>query len=280
MTAPSQVNASLGETGCDCASSVQGLVALVVGGGSGIGEACAKAFAAAGGAAMIGDLRLEGASRVATEIETGGHQAAAVHLDVGVQADIDAAVNTTVVRFGRIDVVVNAAAMVRPAKLEDCSLEDWAACFRVNVVGALMLARTCLPYLRQSPAASIVNIGSLSGMFGRPNGGSYGPSKAALVSLTRQMALEWAPYGVRANIVNPGNIDTPLARAAVGQKVLDERAKVIPLARIGSPEEVADLVVFLASPAARYITAQAINCDGGFSETLMSAPMGTSKKEA
>lgn len=153
--------------------------------------------------------------------------------------------------------------MPKPAKLDICSVDDWASRFRINVEGALMVARSCLPHLRNSPSASIVNIGSLSAMWGRPNGASYGPSKAALVSLSRQMALEWAADGVRVNVVNPGSIDTALARAAVGQQLLDERAKVIPAGRIGRPAEVTELVVFLASPAASYVTPRPLTAMGG-----------------
>lgn len=257
--------------------SVRGLAALVVGGGSGIGEACAELFAADGGTVLVADLNKDASERAAAQINNQGGTAFATTMNVAAQADIDHAVAAAIRHMGRLDVLINAAAMLKPAKLEVCSVDDWASCFRVNVEGALMVARSCLPHLRNSPSASIVNIGSLSAMWGRPNGASYGPSKAALVSLSRQMALEWAADGVRVNVVNPGSIDTALARAAVGQQVLDERAKVIPAGRIGRPAEVAELVVFLASPAASYITAQAINCDGGFSETLMSAPMGNSK---
>lgn len=253
--------------------TVKGLAALVVGGGSGIGEACSELFAADGGSVFIADLDKDAAERVAAQIHKQGGVAFAAAMNVAVQQDIDRVVAAAIHQMGRLDVLINAAAMLKPAKLEVCSIDDWALCFSVNVEGALMVARSCLPHLRNSASASIVNIGSLSAMWGRPNGASYGPSKAALVSLSRQMALEWAPR-VRVNVVNPGSIDTALARAAVGQQVLDDRAKVIPAGRIGSPAEVAEVVVFLASPAAAYITAQAINCDGGFSETLMSAPMG------
>jgi len=255
--------------------SVKGLTALVVGGGSGIGQACAELFAADGGTLLVADLNKEAADGVAAKINSQGGRAFAAAMNVALQQDIDHAVAEAMRQMGRLDVLINAAAMLKPAKLEVCSMDEWGACFGVNVEGALMVARSCLPHLRNSPCASIINIGSLSAMWGRPNGGSYGPSKAALVSLSRQMALEWAPQ-VRVNVVNPGSIDTALARAAVGQQVLDDRAKVIPARRIGSPAEVAEVVVFLASPAASYVTAQAINCDGGFSETLMSAPMGKS----
>ncbi|MCG7400345.1 SDR family NAD(P)-dependent oxidoreductase [Caballeronia zhejiangensis] len=256
-------------------SGLNGLTALVVGGGSGIGEATAKVFAANGGAVVVADLRPEAAERVSAEIVATGGSAIHVAMNIARQEDIDAAVVEAIARFGRLDVVINSAALVRPEKLETCSIDEWRACFQVNVDGALLLARTCLPHLRKSPSASIINVTSLGGVWGRPNGGAYGPSKAALMTLSRQMALEWATYGVRVNAVNPGTIDTPLARATVPEQVLAERATKIPMGRLGTPTEMANLIVFLASPAASYITAQVFTCDGGHSQSMFSAPMGT-----
>ncbi|MCG7400344.1 SDR family NAD(P)-dependent oxidoreductase [Caballeronia zhejiangensis] len=255
-------------------SPIEELTALVVGGGSGMGEASAQAFAANGGSVVVADLDGDRAQRVATGIASHGGEAIAVRLDVSNQEHIDAAVKRTVARYGKLDVLINTSALVTPARLEDVSLDTWQRCFRVNVDGALMLARTCLPHLRRSAFASIVNVGSLAGEHGYAKGGAYGPSKAALLTLSRQMALEWAAYGVRVNVVNPGTIDTPMSRGAVRREVLSERAKTIPMGRLGEPGEVADLIAFLASPAASYITAQAFNCDGGLSQSMFSQPMG------
>ncbi|VTU45388.1 4-formylbenzenesulfonate dehydrogenase TsaC1/TsaC2 (plasmid) [Variovorax sp. SRS16] len=260
-------------------SGTSNLVAFVVGGGSGIGRACVNAFARAKYDVVVGDINGSAAEAVAKEIQQLGGRAISVALDVSSADDILGAVNCAIEAFGRIDSVVNAAARLKPQPLADCSLDDWDACFAVNVRGALTFGQCCLPHLKKSGNGSIINIGSLSGIFPRPNGGSYGPSKAALVSLSHQMALEWAQYGIRVNIVNPGNIDTPLARAAVSMEVLNERAKRVPLSRIGTPDEVASVVMFLASEGARYVTAQVINCDGGFSQTLMAAPMGMGKAQ-
>jgi NAD(P)-dependent dehydrogenase (short-subunit alcohol dehydrogenase family) len=255
-------------------SGIRNLTALIVGGGSGIGEATAKVFAANGGSVVVADLSRDAAERVAAEIAGDGGAAVAVTMNIGEQADIDKAIAHALATYGRLDVVVNCAALVRPDTLENCSLDEWKACFHVNVDGALMLARTCLPHLRESPHASIVNVTSLGGVWGRPNGGSYGPSKAALMTLSRQMALEWAQYGVRVNAVNPGTIDTPLCRVTVPEHVLTERATKIPMGRLGTPTEMANLIVYLASPAASYITAQVIACDGGHSQSMFSVPMG------
>ncbi len=255
-------------------SRINGLTALVVGAGSGMGEASAKAFAANGGSVAVADLRAGEAERVAAEITSHGGQAISVALDVSKQADIDAAIDRTTKKFGKLDVVINTAALVRSAMLEDVSLEEWRAGFHVNVDGALMVARSALPWLKQSAHAAIVNTASLAGVHGYSQGGAYGPSKAALITLSRQMAHEWAAYGVRVNVVLPGVIDTPMARGSVPPELLDQLAAMLPMSRVGQPEEVADLIVYLASPAAGYITAQAIACDGGMSHMMFAKPMG------
>lgn len=258
---------------------LKGLTAFVSGGGSGIGEASAKAFAANGGSVVVADLRPEQAERVATDIVSAGGRAIWVGMDVSQPHDIELAVAKAIIRFDKLDVLINTAALVRPAPLDDAPLDAWRSCFDVNVDGALLLARTCLPYLKKSRAASIIHIGSLAGKHGYPMGGAYGTSKAALMTLSRQMALEWAPYGVRVNVVVPGTIDTPMSRGTVRADILAERAKTIPMRRLGQPEEVANLITFLASPAASYITAETFNCDGGLSQSLFSQPMGMSKRE-
>lgn len=255
-------------------SRIKGLVALVVGAGSGMGEASAKTFAANGGAVAVADLNVGHAERVAGEIVRHGGEAIALGLDVSKQPDIDAAIAATVERFGRLDVVINTAALVRAGMLEDVPIEEWRAGFQVNVDGALMLARSALPHLKKSAHAAIVNTASLAGVHGYSQGGAYGPSKAALTTLSRQMAHEWASYGVRVNVVLPGVIDTPMARSSVPQEILDQLATMLPMSRVGKPEEVADLIVYLASPAAGYITAQSIACDGGMSHMMFAKPMG------
>ncbi|RZI66909.1 MAG: SDR family oxidoreductase [Variovorax sp.] len=248
---------------------LKGAVALVAGGGSGIGEAAAHTLAAGGAHLVVADRRPDMAQRVAADLAASGAQAIAIGMDVTSQSDIDAAVAQLKERFGRLDMLVNTAGVIMPAELESLSLEDWRQTFAVNVDGALMLARSCLPLLRESALAAIVNVSSLAGGRGYPNGGAYGPSKAALISLSRQMALEWAPLGIRVNTVNPGTVDTPLTRANMRDEVIRDRESRIPLRRMGQADELGNLIAFLASPAASFITAQDINCDGGLSQTLM-----------
>jgi len=255
-------------------STVAGLAALIVGGGSGIGEATARMLSANGCAVVVADRDEEGATRVAKQINHENGKAIAVTMDIANLDDVKSAVSQTVSAFGRLDLMVNLAAYVRPEPLESASLEEWRRGFDVNVHANLDLVVACLPHLRESPCASVVNVGSLGGIWGRPNGGAYGPSKAAIMTLSRQMALEWAADGIRINAVTPGTIDTPLARKTVPENVLRARASEIPMGRLGTCEEMANVIVYLLSPAASYITAQVFNCDGGHAQSIFHVPMG------
>src|SRR5918993_5145508 len=161
-------------------SRLRGLVALVVGGGSGIGEATARMFAANGAAVMVADRQAQEATRVAREIVQDGGRAVSAELDVSRPDHIEAAVEHLVAEFGQLDLVVNTAAFVKAAMLEGGSMDDWRRSFSVNVEGALRLAKACLPHLKKSINASIVHVGSHAGVHGFPRGYGYGPSKAAL----------------------------------------------------------------------------------------------------
>lgn len=244
---------------------VKGLSALVIGTGSGIGDACARLFAASGGLVAVADRNADAAETVARTIVAGGGRAIAVAADVARKDDVDRAVRRTIDSFQRLDVLINAAARIGPDPLEMASFDTWRLLYQVNVEGALLAAQAALPHLRKSPAPAIVHIGTVGAAFGRPNAGAYGSSKAALISLTKQMALEWAGFGIRANIVNPGLIATPLAMASISPEARAKRQQDIPARRMGNPGEVASLIVYLASPAATYITGQVVNCDGGLS---------------
>ena len=250
-------------------STIEDMVALVAGGGSGIGEAVAHAFAANGAKVVVADLRPDMAESVAADIQSQGGTAIALAMDVCRQADIDAALAKVDSDWGRLDMLVNCAGVITPRPLVDADLASWRKSFEVNVEGALQLARSALPMLKKSPAASVVNVASLAGGRAYPNGGSYGTSKAALIHLSQTMGVEWAEHGVRVNVISPGSVLTPLLLANMSKATQAARAERIPLHRMGAPREVADLAVFLASPMASYITAQEICCDGGLSQALM-----------
>ncbi|MET1416758.1 SDR family oxidoreductase [Roseibium sp. HPY-6] len=250
-------------------SNIEGKVALVAGGGSGIGEAIAIAFAANGVRVVVSDLRVDMAENVAALIKSSGGDAIALAMDVSQQADIDRAMNKTISIYGQIDMLVNSAGFISPQPLTEAGIDVWRKSFEVNVEGALLLARTALPHLRKSDIASVVNISSLAGASAFPNGGSYGSSKAALIQLSQTMGIEWAEHGVRVNVINPGAIRTPLLIEALPEATQKSVVQRIPMKRMGVPREIADLALFLCSPAASYITAQQICCDGGRSQALM-----------
>lgn len=255
-------------------STIEGLAALIVGGGSGMGAATARTFAANGGLVVVADLRAEHAERVAAECVANGGKAIAIAMDVSNPQDIERAVAATVEAYGRLDVLINAATWSQNALLEELDMADWANAFQTNVHGPLLLARACLPYLRKSPSPAIVHVASLAGVVGYARKSAYGPTKAALITMSRQMALEWAVDNIRVNVVIPGTIDSPLARKMIKPEVLADRQRTIPLGRLGFPSEMADLAVFLASPAASFITGQAITCCGGFSINSFVVPAG------
>lgn len=254
-------------------STIEGFVALVVGGASGIGGACARTFAANGGLVMVTDQNAAGAEATAKAIRDAGQTAAAMKLDVGQDTDIAAAVAATVERYGRLDVLINTAAMVPPGMLDGIDLAVWDAAFNVNVRGALKLALACLPHLRKSPSPAIVHVGSLAGIAGYARSGAYGPSKAALMTLSRQMALEWAVEGIRVNVVIPGTVDTPSVRV-LSAEAIATRKNQIPFGRLSHASEQADVAVFLASPVASFVTGQCFVVDGGFSLNIYPQPMG------
>ena len=254
-------------------STIEGFVALIVGAASGMGAACARTFAANGGLVVAADRNGEGAEATAEAIRHAGQAAIALTLDVGRKQDIDAAVAATIARYGRLDVLINAAAAIEPAMLEDADLEVWDAAFRVNVRGALQLALACLPHLKKSVSPAIVHVGSLAGVAGYARSGSYGPSKAALMTLSRQMALEWAIHGIRVNVVVPGTVDTPAVRQ-LSDEAIATRKDQIPFGRLSHASEQGDMAVFLASPVASFITGQCFVVDGGFSLNIYPQPMG------
>ncbi len=168
-------------------------------------------------------------------------------------------------RFGRCDVLVNNAAVsTAPIGLEELPLDLWDRIFRVNLRGALLCAQAVIPLMLEQQAGSIINVASISAQ-SPTRVGAYGTTKAALQALTRQMAVEWGPRGIRANSVSPGMIRTPLSEAHYrDESVLEKRISHIPARRIGLPSDIAGTVAFLASDASRYVNGQDIVVDGGF----------------
>ena len=248
-----------------------GKVCVVTGGASGIGAQTARRLAAVGAAVAILDLQQAAASAVAGEIVAAGGQAIGVAADVTSPPAVAAAAAAVKDRLGLCEVLVNNAGIQLAGSLLDIDLERWNRALAVNLTGALLCVQSfARQMIEGGRGGSIVNIGSITGSRPRPNGGSYSASKAGIAMLSKQMMLEFADYGIRSNLIAPGLIRTPLSEKAYQDpEILHRRLSLIPSGRIGDTQDVANLVVFLASDQSSYINGQTILVDGGLSEGIM-----------
>lgn len=237
-------------------------VAAVTGGGTGIGAGIAGVLAERGWRVVVVDIDRSAAEQVAERV--GGM---ALHADVTGPAV--AVVDAVVGRYGRLDGLVNNAGVIRRGQLAEPVDEDLDATYAVNVRAVARLGAAALPHLAATGGA-IVNIASMAARVPQLGGGLYSASKAAVVALTQQSAVEWAPHGVRVNAVGPGMIRTAMAEAVYADPDLHERRRrMVPLGRIGTPEDIGRVVAFLLSADAGYVTGQHIVVDGGLSDTLV-----------
>ncbi|WP_371227291.1 glucose 1-dehydrogenase [Pseudomonas sp. QE6] len=240
---------------------LEGKVALITGAARGQGAAEARLFVEQGGRVVIADLLDEEGARLADEL---GDAALYQHLDVTSAQQWDAAVQAAEAHFGRLDVLVNNAGILLLAPLEECSLESYRKVIEVNQVGCWLGIKALLPALKRAGGGSIVNLSSTAGMEGVAGGSAYVASKFAVRGMTKSAALELGRYGIRVNSVHPGGIDTPMARPPEMAE-FDPSAfySGLPIPRIGQPEEVARLVLFLASDESSYCTGAEFVVDGG-----------------
>jgi NAD(P)-dependent dehydrogenase (short-subunit alcohol dehydrogenase family) len=246
-----------------------GTVGVVTGAGSGLGAATAELFAARGGSVIVTDRDVDAAGVVARRIVGAGGVAEAVALDVTDEAAVDACFAEVADRFGRLDWAHNNAGVEGPfAPATDTSLADWNATLAVNLTGVFLCLRAELRIMERAGAGAIVNTASINSYIAHERTVAYSSSKAGVLGLTRAAALEQARNGIRVNAVCPGWMETPMTRdrasARLGRDVLGAAAKIVPMGRAADPVEVAELVVWLASPAASYLTGQGIVADGGF----------------
>jgi len=249
-------------------TDLSGKIALVTGGARGIGRAICEALAAAGAQVAVADLLEDDARETAQAV--GGM---AVAMDVTDLASITTGVRAIEAAWGGVDILVNNAGIFNMASLDKITPEDYRRQYDVNVGGTIFAAQAVVPSMKKRGGGAIINFASQAGRRGEPNIAVYCSTKAAVISITQSLALELADDKIRVNAIAPGVIDTPMwevvdaqfaeyENKALGQKKR-EVGQAVPLGRMGDPKDVADPCVFLASDAARYITAQTLNVDGG-----------------
>lgn len=246
--------------------SFENKVALVTGAASGMGLATAKAFAEAGAAVVLADFREEAVKAEAQRLIAAGHKAIAIRCDVRDEAQVAAMVDRIVAEFGRLDAAFNnAGVMARIAPTADSTYEEWERVIGINLRGVWSCMKYELRQMRRQGSGAIVNNGSVGALTGNPGIGSYIASKHGVIGLTRTAALEYVKNGIRVNAVNPGLIDTQIARDVVtgDEQAYGEIAKSVPIGRAGRPEEIASAVLWLCSPQASYVVGQALTVDGG-----------------
>lgn len=241
---------------------LQGKVAIVTGGARGMGAATSRLFAKEGAAVVIADILAEEGEALAREL---GEKALFVRLDVRNEDEWKQVGDAALSRFGRIDVLVNNAAVVHFCDIENMAKEDLERVLGINVIGTLLGIKTIAPAMKQKGKGSIINISSIDGLRGCNGLSAYTASKWAVRGLTKSAALEFGPFGVRVNSIHPGGVDTVMGNPAGRPDAeLNKDYTAVPLQRIGKPEEIANASLFLASDEASYVAGAELSVDGGW----------------
>ena len=238
--------------------------ALITGSSRGIGRAIAKTLAQAGWAVCINYLESrEAAEDLVLRLRSEGHMAIAVQADVACRAAVESMVRTAAGVLGPVELLVNNAGISRQGLFQDTDDALWNRMLAVNLTGARNAVQAVLPHMLEAKRGAIINISSIWGLRGGSCEVAYACTKAALIGLTRSLALELAPSGIRVNCVAPGCIETDMVRV-LGEETLRMLVEETPLGRLGTPEDVAQAVVFFASERASFFTGQVLTADGGF----------------
>ncbi len=242
-----------------------GKTALVTGGGSGIGEGVALGLAKSGATVAVVDLDIKGANNVVKQIQDNGGNAFALSADVSKHEDVIKMMADTVAKTGRLDMVVNNAGIGGPLQtIEDYAEDGWHKVIDINLSGVFYGTQEAIKIMRKLGGGAIVNMASVLGSVGTAYSGAYVSAKHGVLGLTKSAALENADYGIRINSVGPGYIETPLVVRSLSAEQLDELKNQHPMLRLGKPEEVANMVIFLLSDKASFITGSYHLVDGGF----------------
>lgn len=243
---------------------LNGKIAIVTGGGQGIGRALSLALAQAGAAVAVADILDEPAQETAAEIERAGGRAAALHVDVTDPDSVRAMAAACVDQLGGVDILVNNAGIFPIHPIPAITAEVWDRVMAVNLKGVFLCSQAVLNPMRQRGGGRIINISSVSGLVGAVGFAHYAASKAGVIGFTKALAREAAAMGITANAIAPGIIDTGTALHTFPAQALEMYKLQVPLRSLGHPEDLTGMVVFLASPGAAYITGQTYAVDGGY----------------
>ena len=246
-------------------------VCVVTGAGSGIGRAIATLLAAQGARVAVLERNAAAGQATVDALVAGGGQALAVVCDVADEASVAAAAERCAAAFGPCDVLVNNAGVLGAGGLDELTLAQWNGLLAVNLTGAFLCAQAFGRQMRGQGGGAMVHLASIAASHAAANGGAYSVAKAGVAMLSRQLAIEWGVHGIRSNTVNPGMTLTPMTQAAYERPgTAERRNQTIPAGRIGRPEDIAEAVLFLASPRSAYMTGAELTVDGGFTRNLLS----------
>jgi NAD(P)-dependent dehydrogenase (short-subunit alcohol dehydrogenase family) len=239
-------------------------IAIITGAGRGIGRDIALSYAKEGAHVVINDIDPETANATAQDAAKLGSKSLAVVADVAKSTDINHLVDTMAKERGRVDILVNNAMKIVPGKLEQLPEESWDTTMNIGLKGAFLVSQACARHMIPQKSGVIVNIASIAGLFPYNWAGAYSVVKAGLIMLTKLQAMEWAPYGIRANAITPGYIRTPGTEGMYADpEIYEGRRKGVPMGRVGSGEDIAGPAVFLACDESRYTTGSVVGADGG-----------------
>ncbi|MCK1639524.1 SDR family oxidoreductase [Bradyrhizobium sp. 157] len=249
---------------------LSGRVCVVTGGGGGIGRAVTLSFAQTGARVAAIDLDERGLEVTRAELAKLGADHVIARCDTTDVESVTAAAAMIEKSLAPCDVLVNTAAVLRPGALDTLSLAEWNAVLTVNLTGYFLCAQVFGRQMRAHGRGSLVHVASIAGSNAQGKSGAYSVSKAGVIMLSQQLANEWGPHGIRSNVVSPGMVITPMSQAFYDTPgVTERRAAVVPLRRVGMPQDMADAILFLASDRASYVNGEEIMVDGGYANMLM-----------